>query len=140
MLGALISDLGLEVPESYCSIFHDSDLLGSFDHELMHKSAAIGQSLGSHHAQKIGKQQHRERIKQASWRFAFAVLGGLIIVIPMLILVSDVTPLKYQVVISLSIFLFAVSVACFSRTVPENLLVATAAYAAVLVTFIGDGH
>lgn len=119
-------------------MFRDSDLLGSFNPQLMQHSTTIGSSLGTDRAHTVADQERRVKIRMALRRFSFAVIGGLIIVMPMLILVSDTTTAKMQAVISTSIFLFALGVAVFSRTTPENLLVATAAYAAVLVTFIGD--
>jgi hypothetical protein len=71
-------------------------------------------------------------------RFAFAIIGGLIIVVPMLILVVGSATVKTLAVISTSIFLFAASVAIFSTTEPGNLLAATAGYAAVFMALIGN--
>jgi hypothetical protein len=135
---ALISELDLKAEGSHSSLFRDSDLLGSFNPQLMQHGTTIGQSLGTGRAHIVADQERRVRLRMTARRFAFAVIGGLIIVMPMLILVSDTATVKMQAVISISIFFFALGVAIFSKTTPENLLVATAAYAAVLVTFIGD--
>ena len=70
-------------------------------------------------------------------RFAFAIIGGLIIVVPMLILAVGSATVQTLAAISTSIFVFAVSVAIFSTTEPGNLLAATAADAAVLMALIG---
>ncbi|KPM37808.1 hypothetical protein AK830_g8767 [Neonectria ditissima] len=135
---ALISELDLKAENSHPSMFQDSDLLGMFNPKLMQHSAAIGRSLGTGLAQTISSQERRARLRISFKRFAFAVIGGLIIVVPMLVLAAGTASGKTQGVISASIFLFAGGVAAFSKTEPENLLVATAAYAAVLVVFIGD--
>ena len=59
-------------------------------------------------------------------------------VIPVLIIVIGTASVRTLVVVSVSIFTFAVLVALFSESTPENLLAATAAYAAVLVVFISN--
>ncbi|KAF2107046.1 hypothetical protein BDV96DRAFT_654136 [Lophiotrema nucula] len=137
---ALISDLGLKANDTYRSLFRDSDLLGSFDPELMEHSTAIGQSLGTDRARTVASEERRAHFLMAWKRFAFAIIGGLIIVVPMLILVVGSATTKSLAVIPTSIFLFAVGVAIFAKTDPTNLLAATAAYAAVLVALIGDGR
>ncbi|RSL47215.1 hypothetical protein CEP51_015805, partial [Fusarium floridanum] len=134
---ALISELKLKAGDSHRSLFQDSDLLGSFNPKLMQHSTAIGRSLGTGRAMTMSSQQRHLQFRLASRRFAFAVIGGLIIVVPMLILAPSTATPKMQGVTSGSIFLFAGGVAVFSSTEPENLLVATAAYAAVLVAFMG---
>lgn len=55
---------------------------------------------------------------------------------PVLIIVAGTASVKTLVVVSVSIFLFALGVALFSSAVPESLLAATAAYAAVLIVFV----
>jgi len=84
----------------------------------------------------MASEERRVQFRMTLKRFAFAIIGGLIIVVPMLILVVGNATAKTLAVISSSIFLFAVSVAFFSTIEPENLLVATAAYAAVLMALI----
>ncbi|KAH7020516.1 hypothetical protein EDB80DRAFT_882552 [Ilyonectria destructans] len=135
---ALISELNLKAEGPHSSLFRDSDLLGSFNPKLMQHSMSMSHSLGTDRAHTVADQERRVRLRLTLKRFAFAVIGGLIIVMPMLILVSETATLKKKAVISASIFLFALGVAVFSNTTPEYLLVATAAYAAVLVTFIGN--
>lgn len=136
---ALIWDLGLKAPASHRSLFRDSDLLGSFDHKLMQHGTSVGGSLGTGRAQEMAREERRVNFRMALKRFAFAIIGGLIIVVPMLILVVGSATAKTLAVISTSIFLFAVGVAVFSTTEPGNLLAATAAYAAVLMALIGGG-
>ncbi|RDW58910.1 hypothetical protein BP6252_13386 [Coleophoma cylindrospora] len=134
---ALFKELDLKVPNTHLSLFCDSDLLGSFDHKLMQHSTAIGRSLGTGRAQTVESEERQTRVRMTLKRFAFAIIGGFIIVVPMLILTVGCATPKTLAVISLSIFIFAVGVAISSTTEPENLLVATAAYAAVLTALIG---
>jgi hypothetical protein len=134
--GALISDLSLTVPSTHRSLFRDADLLGSFDPKLMEHSNALRQSLGTTRAHAFASEQRREQFVLAWKRFASAFVGGMIIVVPMLILLVGDVKTKTLAVIPTSILLFAVGVALFAKTDPVNLLAATAAYAAVLTAFI----
>jgi VIT1/CCC1 family predicted Fe2+/Mn2+ transporter len=136
---ALICDLGLKAPASHQSFFKDSDLLGSFNPNLMQHATLIGESLGTGRAHAMAREERRVQFRMTLKRFAFAIIGGLIIVVPMLILVVGSATVKTLAVISTSIFLFALGVAVFSPTEPGNLLAATAAYAAVLMALIGGG-
>ena len=104
----------------------------------MQHSTAIGQSLGAGRLQELESQKRRQKIREMTRRFCFAILGGLIIVTPVLILTvgtASATPRQLGV-ISTSIFLFALAVAIFSNMKPENLLAATAAYSAGLVSLM----
>ncbi|KAI0096776.1 hypothetical protein GGR51DRAFT_542545 [Nemania sp. FL0031] len=138
LLAALLADHGLQVDESHRSLFRDSDLLGSFDPELMRHSNAIGRSLGTERIYTIAKEEHVKRTRIAIRRFSFAIVGGLIIVVPMLILLVGEASTKSLTVISVSIVIFAIMVACFTKLEPEHLLASTAAYAAVLVAIVGN--
>ena len=142
--GALISEFGLNVPPTHRSVFRDSDVLGAFDHTLMQHSTAIGQSLGTGRVRELASQVRRQRVTEMTQRVVMAILGGLIIVVPMLVIVLGISPPnslapRALAVISTSILLFALAVAFFSNMKPENLLAATAAYAAVLVTLMSYG-
>lgn len=74
----------------------------------------------------------------ARMRYPFAMIGGLALIIPVLIMVVRTSPAKPLIVSSISILVFAICVAKFSNAAPENVLLATAAYAAVLVVFISN--
>jgi len=69
-------------------------------------------------------------------RFIFTIAGGLAIIVRMLIIVTGTISIKTLVVVSVSIFLFTLTVSLYSSAVPENLLAITAAYTAVLVVFL----
>ncbi|GAW23366.1 hypothetical protein ANO14919_129240 [Xylariales sp. No.14919] len=137
LLAALIAEHRLEAEESHRSLFKDSDLFGSFDYELMKQSTAIALSLGSKRTFFVAHQERIKKTRIAIRRFSFAIVGGLIIVVPMLTLLIGEASIKSITVISTSIFVFAIIAAIFSKLEPENLLASTAAYAAVLVTVIG---
>lgn len=134
MQGALISDLNLGLTGAVQRQYNDNDLLGSFDSGLLQKSATLGVSRGTHAQQK----EMDKRARVARLRYPFALVGGLALIIPVLIMVANTTSAKPLVVASVSILLFAFTVAKFSNSSPENLLAATAAYAAVLVVFVSN--
>lgn len=71
-------------------------------------------------------------------RYVLAILGGLILTVPMILMVlARRTPVS-MITVSVCTMLFAVVTAYFSPTkLPLELLSATAAYAAVLVVFVG---
>lgn len=138
LLATLLAEHGLQVGESHRSLFKDLDLLGSFDNELMLQSNAIGQSLGTQRIYTVANQERLNQTRVAVRRFAFAIVGGLIIIVPLLILLVGEELPKSLAVISTSILIFAVTVAFFTKLEPENLLAGTAAYAAVLVGIIGN--
>lgn len=136
---ALISELQLESPEKHSSLFQDSDLLGSFDPKLMEHSTAVGQSLGTARSEEMASEKRRHQVKAAITRFGFAVIGGLIIIVPMFVLTLGHVSAKTLAVVATSICLFALGVAVCSTTEPDHLLAVTAAYAAVLMTLVGTG-
>jgi uncharacterized integral membrane protein len=135
---ALMSEVELVLPGPQHTLYSDADLLGSFDHALLQHRQAIGRTRGSERQQMEVEQNRREKLDLAWRRFFFAIIGGLAIVIPILILVVHRTELKTLLVVCASIFLFALGVALFSSATPENLLAATAAYATVLIVFVGN--
>ncbi len=70
-------------------------------------------------------------------RYALAVLGGLILNAPMILMVLVPGIVTSLVTVPVCTMIFAVATAYFSPTkLPLELLAATAAYAAVLVVFV----
>ncbi len=70
-------------------------------------------------------------------RYVLAVLGGIILVAPMILMVLVPGVVASLVVVTVCTMIFAVATAYFSPTkLPLELLAATAAYAAVLVVFV----
>lgn len=132
--------MGLEAHEKHVSMFQDSDLLGSFNPKLMEHSTAISHSLGTLRWKELASEKERIHIKRAVRRFAFAVVGGLIIIVPLCILTWGHVTSRTLAVTASSISLFALCVAVFSKTEPENLLAITATYAAVLMSLVGTAN
>jgi hypothetical protein len=132
----LISELGLKLDkpdEGRQPIFDERDLLGEFvpKHSFYGKFKRMIQR--EHEAAVLAR---RDAVREARKRFVFAMAGGLAIMAPMMIMAVQKVPAKNLITIAVAIFLFSSGVAVFSRAAPENLLGATAAYAAVLMVFV----
>jgi len=70
--------------------------------------------------------------------FTISLMGGVSLIVPMVVLIYT-TPISIKIVIiSISVLAFAAMLAVFTRAKNQELLVATAAYAAVLVVFVGS--
>jgi hypothetical protein len=138
---ALISELNLTLPGPQHTLYSDEDLLGSFDPSLMaHRVTPGVVTRGTQRQNSQVVETQRVKARMAWRRFASAMLGGFALVTPVLIIVIGTSNVSVRalIVVSVSIFLFALGVALFSTALPENLLAATAAYAAVLVVFISN--
>ncbi|KAK0649221.1 hypothetical protein B0T16DRAFT_456651 [Cercophora newfieldiana] len=71
-------------------------------------------------------------------RYALTILGSVIIIVPMVIMAFVPGRIPSVVIVVACTMLFAVGTAYFSPTKPPlELMIATAAYAAVLVVFVG---
>jgi hypothetical protein len=133
---ALISELQLDDPKHQQALYSDNDLLGSFDHSLLQHNTFPDRTRAT--TRQLAEEAEKRRLKlNMFWRrFMFAIVGGLAIVGPALIIVVSKVVAKTVAVVSISIFLFAVGVAVFSSAEPEHLLAATAAYSAYLMAFL----
>jgi hypothetical protein len=81
---------------------------------------------------------HRASESEQLWvRFGMASAGGLILVVPMLIMANLGTKTANLVTTCIAMFLFAAGITFGTRLKPDQVLGATAAYAAVLVVFVG---
>jgi len=125
----LISELGLKLDKpgkDIRPILDERDLLGEFvpEHSFYGKFKRMIQ------------REDEAAVREARSRFVFAMAGGLAIMTPMMIMAVHEVPTKNLITIAIAIFLFSCGVAVFSRAPPENLLGATAAYAAVLMVFV----
>jgi hypothetical protein len=84
------------------------------------------------------KAHNRYVRKREIWeRLYMALFGGIALVGPMLIMVLCKHQLSSILTVSICVFLFGLLMALFSTSSPETVLTAVAAYAAVLVVFIG---
>ncbi|KIM96549.1 hypothetical protein OIDMADRAFT_148366 [Oidiodendron maius Zn] len=89
------------------------------------------------------EQALREQQERTIWiietrtRFVMAIIGGLMLIIPMLIMTLVPSRLTSILTVSISVLIFSILVAIASTAKPQEVLGATAAYAAVLVVFVG---
>lgn len=137
LLGSILSEFSLQLKAgSRYRGYSDTDLLGSFD-PFLAESGKIGPSTRGTTREKAERVRKRAKdFHMALKRFLFAILGGLAIVVPVLIIALGAVPTKTIVTVAIAIFVFALTVAWASTASPENLLGATAAYAAVLMVFV----
>jgi hypothetical protein len=70
-------------------------------------------------------------------RFGVALAGGMALLIPMLIMVLHKDLLTTLLTVSVAIVIFSVLIAVYSHQTTSEILTLTAAYAAVLVVFVG---
>lgn len=81
---------------------------------------------------------HRASESEQLWiRFSMASAGGLVLVVPMLIMANLESKTASLVTTCVAMFLFAAGITFGTHLKPDQVLGATAAYAAVLVVFVG---
>jgi len=80
---------------------------------------------------------HLKRQTGFRTRFITAILGGLALVVPMLIMAIHPLRIKTLITASVAVFLFALGLAWKSSAQRQEMLTVTAAYAAVMVMFVG---
>lgn len=78
-----------------------------------------------------------KKLKGFFERLYMAIFGGISLVGPMVLMVLYKHPLTPLLTVSISVFVFALAMAIFSTEKPGTVLAAVAAYAAVLVVFVG---
>jgi hypothetical protein len=71
-------------------------------------------------------------------RFIIALLGGATLLVPMIVMLFDESKVKSIVVVCVAVTVFAVGVSALLKASNSDTLTATAAYAAVLVVFVGS--
>jgi len=76
-------------------------------------------------------------LRAVTERLMYGILGGLALVVPMLVMVLHNTVLTALLTVSVATILFAALCAFYAEIRPMQLVGATAAYAAVLVVFVG---
>jgi VIT1/CCC1 family predicted Fe2+/Mn2+ transporter len=119
--------------------------------ELKSRKEAIlhdRQILSSHYSQQVlgelkpGVRYTNEKNAQKPFysRLVMAVVGGFALVVPMLIMTLHSTKVTSLATLSVFVLAVAVSLAWFMDIAePKDIIGATAAYAAVLVVFVGVG-
>jgi VIT1/CCC1 family predicted Fe2+/Mn2+ transporter len=82
-------------------------------------------------------EKQQSKGKETTARFLMAAFGGLMLIVPMLIMSYHASHTKSIVTSSLFVLFVAFILAAFSEASGQEILGATAAYAAVLVVFVG---
>ena len=81
----------------------------------------------------------RKNVQQLGQRFIMAISGGVALLVPMIVMVLNPSQNKSLITTCVAVSVFAIIIALISKASPENVLGITAAYAAVLVVFVGTG-
>ncbi|KAL8832886.1 MAG: hypothetical protein Q9170_004688 [Blastenia crenularia] len=120
----------------------NTDALTIFsEHFLNNDEDQIGPYAVSQWSQKVWGEKERvarvERKRGMKNRFIAAIVGGLSIIVPMLVMAIHPSQLKTLVTAGVAVLLLAVGLAWKSSAQVEVLLGTTAAYAAVIVVFVG---
>jgi hypothetical protein len=80
------------------------------------------------------KQQWKARVD----RFTMAIIGGVLLVVPVVVMSFDTSRTRSLVTLSVSVLIFSVVIATgAAKASPQEIVGATAAYAAVLAVFLG---
>jgi hypothetical protein len=84
------------------------------------------------------RKHHCSPIIDSIARLVIGISGGLLLVVPMIVLI-EVNSLNWRMgIVVISILLFAIAVSQMSRATSQELLAIVAAYAAVLTVFFGQ--
>ena len=82
--------------------------------------------------------QNTARLAEIMTRFLVALLAGAFLVIPLVILSCQSSGRAHLITVSICIVVFSLLVSLVSRTSNEQIMVASAGYAAVLVVFLSN--
>jgi hypothetical protein len=102
-----------------------------------------GPDMGTFAAQRRtwGSHQNTARLADAVSRFLFGLLTGICLITPMVVLLGQENDRPAQLTtVSISIVVFSLLVALASRASPQEMMGASAAYAAVLVVFVSTSN
>jgi len=101
-----------------------------------HMEKVVGK-LGYRELDKKGREE-RDRKKASTERLVMAMFGGISLIAPMLIMTLHPSTTVNLVTVSAATFFFAIALAIGAKeSSGKDVLAATAAYAAVLVVFVG---
>lgn len=90
--------------------------------------------LRTHGRHKANRMAHA---REQSIRLLFAIAGGLLLLVPTLIMANVPGKVASLVTTCVSMLIFVVLIAFLTKLSPNEVLATTAAYAAVLVVFVG---
>lgn len=82
--------------------------------------------------------QNTSRLADITTRFLIALIAGVALVVPLVILSHQSTSKAYLITISVCIILFSLLVSLLTRATNEETMVASSAYAAVLSVFFSN--
>ena len=128
---------GSGVPRLYRDIY-----LGS----MRRPDGGIGENPLQSHIQNLqGSFEKAELMKNFWIKFGSAMIGGLFLIVPMLIMTLHKSLATSLITVSVSVILFALFIVFGSEVIgtdpsQQELILSTAAYAAVLVVFVGAGN
>jgi len=99
-------------------------------------------TLGACHRKNRDRSYNRNVLKATPVadmmaRFVVAMLGGASLIVPMVLMTFLTTRNQHLIITSVFTVAFALGVSFMSRASNQEILAATAAYAAVLVVFVG---
>lgn len=84
-----------------------------------------------------GSSWIKHKKKEALLRFLMAFGGGIALIGPMVLMVLHKSILTSLLTVTVSVFIFGLSIALFSDRPGFEIVTTTAGYAAVLVVFVG---
>ena len=106
-----------------------------------HGSSGLQPPHDSHSPQLPGNSRGRVVQEKESRAFAqrlsVALIGGLALLVPVIIMAVRKTLLKSLLTISVAVLLFSLAIAIFSHQTSVQVMSVTAAYTAVLAVFVG---
>jgi VIT1/CCC1 family predicted Fe2+/Mn2+ transporter len=98
------------------------------------------------HIQELQASFEEAKLRNRFWiKFAVAMIGGTFLIVPMLIMTLHNSLTTSLVTVSVAVILFALAIVLSSEVTGADpsqleLVVSTAAYAAVLVVFVGTNN
>jgi hypothetical protein len=135
MLGQLLIGLDTSLPREILETSY-SDLWRNFEKggDMMNRKERMEAELG--------KRKVKWTAKKETFiaRLPLALAGGFALIVPMLIMTLHESKLTSLLTTSVFVFAVAVALSWFMKDAyPKDIIGATAAYAAVLVVFVGTG-
>ena len=128
-----------------CASRHDPDpetaaMIKTISTKLFKDLADWTRAQSSAHGRREAWLKAKHRKRGLLNRMAMSTFGGLTLIVPMLIMVLD--PRKLTTVVTTSVFTLVIGLALaiwMDEAESKDMIAATAAYAAVLVVFVGTG-
>ena len=128
-----------------CAAHHETDpastsMIQKISASLVHEFAEFSRIHENAHVDMAQTTKAKHRKRQLLNRMAMSTFGGLTLIVPMLIMVMD--PRRITTVVTTSVFTLAIGLILavwMDEAESKDMIAATAAYAAVLVVFVGSG-